>query len=79
MKRKIVEAINTVLGTNYETDQLEGNMSLVDDLTFDSISLIRLVVELEERFDISMDELEDFSVLETVESLCNYVDQLLAN
>lgn len=79
MKRKetIVDAINAVLGTNYEAEKIEGNMLLVDDLLFDSISLIRLVVELEDRFDVSMDELEDFSVFETVESVCNYLNQLI--
>jgi acyl carrier protein len=80
MKRKdtIVDAINAVLGTDYEADKIEGNMLLVDDLLFDSISLIQLVVELEDRFDVSMDELEDFSVFETVDSVCDYVDQLSA-
>lgn len=81
MNRKdtIIEAINAVLGFNYEKNQVGENMSLVDDLLFDSITLIQLVVELEDRLDISMDELEDFSAFETVQSVCDYVDQLMAN
>lgn len=81
MNRKdtVIEAINAVLGTNYEANKIEGNMSLVEDLLFDSITLIQLVVELEDKFEISMDELEDFSALETIESVCNYVDQLIAS
>ena len=81
MNRKdtIIEAINAVLGFNYEKNQVGENMSLVDDLLFDSITLIQLVVELEDRLDISMDELEDFSAFETVKSVCDYVEQLMAN
>ena len=78
-KDKIIEAINAVLGTNYETDQVGDNLSLVDYLLFDSITLIQLVVELEDRLDVSMNELEDFSAFETVQSVCEYVDQLMAD
>lgn len=75
----IVLAVNNVLGTNYNIEQIKEEMSFVDDLLFDSITLIQLIVELEDVFDISMDEIEDFSFFETFKTLSNYIEEHTAD
>jgi acyl carrier protein len=78
-KEMIVLAVNNVLGTNYNIEQIKEEMSFVDDLLFDSITLIQLIVELEDVFDISMDEIEDFSFFETFKTLSNYIEEHTAD
>lgn len=39
-----------------DTDEINNKTDLVNDLGFDSISIIQLVVELENEFDIEIDD-----------------------
>ena len=78
-KEMIVLAVNNVLGTNYNIEQIKEEMSFVDDLLFDSITLIQLIVELEDVFDISMDEIEDFSFFETFKTLSTSIEEQTAD
>ena len=47
--------IREFAGKNADTVSLEGK-NLVDDLGYDSLNLMQLIAEIEEKFDISMDD-----------------------
>lgn len=55
-------------------DELEDEKSLIEDYGVDSVSLLELVVGLEEEFGVSVED-EDFSVehFETVSALASFV------
>ena len=77
MKKKelIISAINNILGTNFKPEEIHDGTSLIDDLLFDSITLVQLIVELEEVFNVSLDDIEDFTSLETYKKLSLFIDE----
>lgn len=54
----------------YENEEITDNTSLVEDLGFDSVTIMQLVIEIEEKFNIRFDEDTDFKNL-------NYVNELI--
>jgi len=49
------ELIKEFADKNIDIQNLEGK-NLVDDLGYDSLNLMQLIAEIEEKFDISMDD-----------------------
>lgn len=57
---------------------LTPDTSLIDDLGFDSLALIRLLLKTEEEFNLSLD-FDDFGfeIFESIESYADFVSKLL--
>ncbi len=75
VKDIIIEIIKTIL-----EDESVDNVLLTDDnlvqLNINSIDFIRLVVELERRFDIEFeDEALDYTKFTSLTLLCDYVEK----
>lgn len=72
LKKMIVER----LFMRIDPENLEVDKSLIDEYGVDSVSLLELVVGLEEEFGIAVDD-EDFNVehFETVAALADFVRQ----
>lgn len=67
----ILEKVQQVLVTELSLDQEEVTMEKsFTDLGIDSLDLVELVMQLEEEFDITIDEAES---LETVGDVVNYI------
>lgn len=81
MKDKIMEKIKDIIMNdiprNKERDEINENSLLIDDLELDSVSLMKLIVDIEEAFSIEFsDEFLLISILTTVGSLADYVTSL---
>lgn len=55
VQEKLQQLVREFATENSDTKTLEGK-NLVDDLGYDSFSLMQLIIEIEETFGISMDE-----------------------
>ena len=72
------EIINSILTEKRFSDTITSDMKLSEDLGFDSLSLIELIVDLEDRFDIEIDESDlDPSQLKTVGQIYSLIDKYL--
>ena len=74
MKRMIVER----LFMRIDPEEIDSEKSLIDEYGVDSVSLLELVVGLEEEFGIAVDD-DDFDLahFETVEALVDFVQKRL--
>lgn len=72
------EMINSILAEKKFSDVITPDMSLSEDLGFDSLSLVELIVDLENRFDIEIDESDlDPGHIKTVGQIYLLVDKYL--
>lgn len=72
------EIINAIITEKRFSDTIAADMKLSEDLGFDSLSLVELIVDLEDRFDIEIDESDlDPSQLKTVAQIYSLVDKYL--
>ena len=72
------EMINSILAEKKFSDVITPDMSLSEDLGFDSLSLVELIVDLEDRFDIEIDESDlDPGHIKTVGQFYSLVDKYL--
>lgn len=81
VKDEIREIIIEMLKSEGETEQeITDDTQFIEELAFDSIRFITLIVKVEEKFDITLEE--DallFDTNSTVKSLCGYVERALSN
>ena len=59
--------------TGLETDQVEAGKSFTDDLDIDSISMMTIVVNAEEKFDVRIPD-EEVKNLATVGDAVKYIE-----
>lgn len=72
------EMINSILAEKKFSDVITPDMGLSEDLGFDSLSLVELIVDLEDRFDIEIDESDlDPGHIKTVGQIYSLVDKYL--
>jgi len=72
MFEKIKKVIADQLGI--EEDKITPESSLVEDLKADSLDVAALLLELEEQYEIEIDE-EDLDTLRTVGDIVSYVEK----
>tara|TARA_B110000503_G_scaffold24486_1_gene38742 strand:+ start:20271 stop:20504 length:234 start_codon:yes stop_codon:yes gene_type:complete len=68
---RVQKLINTEL--NIPTDKITVNAHLFDDLNFDSLDAIEMVLTIETEFDIVVPD-ENIDELVTVQQLVTYID-----
>lgn len=70
------EIINAIITEKRFSDKITADMSLSDDLGFDSLSLVELIVDLEDKFDIVIEESDlDPAQIKTVGQIYTLVDK----
>ncbi len=67
---EVKKAISNHLGANIES--IKENSKLVEDLGADSLDLVELTMDLEEKFNIKIPD-EDISKLTDVKSVVDYI------
>lgn len=73
IRETLIDLIMDISGQSIESDNL--NISLTNDLNFDSLMFIRLVVEIEKIFSIEFDD--EFLLIEKIdqiETLLTYIE-----
>lgn len=59
-------------------EDIEENMNLVDDLDFDSFSIVKFVISIEDTYHITFDEFSEMTQhMETVGELIAYVESFV--
>lgn len=76
---KVVEVIEKVLEDNNNISvKLAEDTKLIEDYAIDSITVIEILVMVENKFDISIDDVDlSLSLVDTPKSLSDYVDNKL--
>ena len=73
IKKMIMQASKTELSP----EEITETANLIDDLLFDSISLIELIVLVEDQYNIEFEDDIMVSTFETVKDLALYVEGLI--
>lgn len=78
----IIEEIKKIICEHSDLDIREEeimlDMDLINELGINSIGMIMIIVDIEEKFDISLDNDEfDYSIMTKVDQLVNLVTDLL--
>ncbi|MBB4735052.1 acyl carrier protein [Micrococcus cohnii] len=63
--------------TGLETDEVQLDKSFTDDLDIDSISMMTIVVNAEEKFDVKIPD-EEVKNLKTVQDAVDYIEKAQA-
>lgn len=63
--------------TGLETESVQPDKSFTEDLDIDSISMMTIVVNAEEKFDVTIPD-EEVKNLKTVEDAVNFIDNAQA-
>lgn len=81
VKDEIREIIIEMLKSEGETEkEITDDTQFIEELAFDSVRFITLIVRVEEKFDITLEEEALlFDTNTTVRSLCGYVEKALTN
>ena len=79
IKERIIKCISNVADVEIKKNIIEG-YNLSEDLGFDSISIINLIVELEDEFDIEIDDNDlDFNKIAEFNYLCKIIKKRINN
>ena len=79
IKERIIKCISNVADVEIKKNIIEG-YNLSEDLGFDSISIINLIVELEDEFDIEIDDNDlDFNKIAEFNYLCKIIKKQINN
>lgn len=74
IRDEIQDAIITVVAKqiNIDKKKIRPNANLLTDLPLDSLDLVEILMDLEEKFGIESDE-SDINSFETIEDITNYI------
>ena len=79
IKERIIKCISNVADVEIKKNIIEG-YNLSEDLGFDSISIINLIVELEDEFDIEIDDNDlDFNKIAEFNYFCKIIKKQINN
>ena len=74
IKKKLIDIVQQSVSEIYSDVEVTENSHLVNDLGFDSITLMQMIIEIEEAFNIKMDDAQYENIIET-KRLILYVKQ----
>jgi len=74
VKKRIIDIVQQSVSEIYSDVKVTESSHLVNDLGFDSITLMQMVIEIEEAFDIEMDDAQYENIIE-IKELILYVKQ----
>lgn len=74
LNEKVVAVIAEIKGDMSLVEKVDDNTRLIEDLGLDSIQIINLIMETEEKLDIEVDiNSLDFSHLKTLRTFCDFL------
>ncbi len=74
MNNKYKKVISEISALGIAKDGIKGEMTLVDDLAFDSLTFVQMVLMLENEYDIKFDdEYINIEKLKTVKDVAEYI------
>ncbi len=77
MYTKIADIIRKVKEDREEKLVIDENTNIMEDIGFDSLEMINFILSIEETFDIDIDFDDfDYDYLNSVKSLCEYIERV---
>lgn len=78
LQREIIDLVVKSSRRNHDASAITPSMRLVEELGFDSIELIKLVVSLEERYNIQFNPADlGTNILDSVDNVTKYISKRL--
>lgn len=74
MNKEIYEKVVEGLKKEFNRDDIDKQTRFVEDLKADSVRLLEIVMDVEEEFDIELDD-EKLSALKNVEDVVNEIER----
>lgn len=74
MNKEIYEKVVEGLKNEFSRDDIDKKTRFVEDLKADSVRLLEIVMDVEEEFDIELDD-EKLSALKNVEDVVNEIER----
>lgn len=74
MNKEIYEKVVEGLKNEFNRDDIDDKTRFVEDLQADSVRLLEIVMDVEEEFDIELDD-EKLSELKNVEDVVNEIER----
>ena len=74
MNKEIYEKVVEGLKKEFNRDDIDKKTRFVEDLKADSVRLLEIVMDVEEEFDIELDD-EKLSALKNVEDVVNEIER----
>lgn len=74
MNKEIYEKVVEGLKNEFNRDDIDKKTRFVEDLKADSVRLLEIVMDVEEEFDIELDD-EKLSALKNVEDVVNEIER----
>ena len=71
---KLVDIIQNSVSILYENIPIENDTDIINDLGFDSISIIQLILEIESEFNIKFDDSLKYEDIATLNDLEDYIN-----
>ena len=72
----VVEKLYNLIQKEFDIHEINKDMNIQKDFNVDSISLLEFIMDIEEEFDIEIED-EDLESLETVGDLVSYIEKLV--
>lgn len=76
---KLMKIIQDSVSILYENVPIKNDTDIINDLKFDSISIIQLILEIESEFDIQFDDNLKYEDIATLKDLENYISAKITN
>ena len=73
LKKELYEIVKNSLSLVYEEVEIKDNLDFINDLGFDSITLMQLIVSVEEHFNITFDDDTDYKDVSNILLLEKYI------
>lgn len=79
IKHELISIIKQNTSIIYEDVVLSDETDILNDLGFSSISIMQLIVEIEDKFGIEFDEMLQYEEIDTLEKMSNYVTEKVSD
>lgn len=74
LHENLIKVIKNSISVIYEDIEIGSETNVLRDLGFDSITVIQLIVNIEEEFNIEFDESVQYEDIETFDKLKRYIE-----
>lgn len=78
MEQKIISILSEIKEDKSLIHKVGSDTKIIDDIGLDSLEMINFVLRIEEEFNVEIDfEVFDFSNMETISSICKFIEKSL--
>ena len=77
MEKKIIRIISEIKNDNSFVDKLDGTSSIIDEVSFDSLQMMKFILRIEDEFGVEIDFEEfDMENLNSIKDFSNFLSSI---